>query len=203
METRKKISVVLIAAGIILALLPLRETRSLHGSPPEILNTALSDDRMLTPDQLARLLVSGDSLLNLIDLRPAEEFLSFSIPGAINIPYESMLSGDPSGYLGKGSFRNVFYSNSDLKSAYAVVIAAGLGYDNCQMMSGGLNGWIESVMNSSFSGERISARENALFETRLKARRMFSEFNSLPDSLKERYLGSKKFERKKLDGGCE
>ena len=39
-------------------------------------------------------------------------------------------------------------------------------------------------MNSTFTGERISARENALFETRTRARKMFTEINSLPDSLK-------------------
>jgi hypothetical protein len=33
-------------------------------------------------------------------------------------------------------------------------------------MKGGLNEWFNTVMNSSFTGDKISARENALFETR-------------------------------------
>jgi hypothetical protein len=32
---------------------------------------------------------------------------------------------------------------------------------------------------------------------------MFTELNSLPDSLKAKYLESRKFSSKKLDGGCE
>jgi hypothetical protein len=58
-------------------------------------------------------------------------------------------------------------------------------------------------MNSSFSGERISARENALFETRTRAKKLFAEMNSLPDSLKMKYVNSKHLAAKKLDGGCE
>ena len=38
-------------------------------------------------------------------------------------------------------------------------------------MKGGLNEWFNTVMNSSFTGERISARENALFETRTRAKK--------------------------------
>ena len=65
-----------------------------------------------------------------------------------------------------------------------------------------MNGSVQ-VMNSSFTGDKISARENALFETRMKARKMFTEINSLPDSLKKKFLEAKHIAAKKLDGGCE
>jgi hypothetical protein len=32
---------------------------------------------------------------------------------------------------------------------------------------------------------------------------MFSELNSMPDSMKTKYMESREIERKKLDGGCE
>lgn len=69
--------------------------------------------------------------------------------------------------------------------------------------SGGLNEWFNTVMNSSFTGERISVRENALFETRTRAKKMFTEINSLPDSLKLKFIKAKHISSKKLDGGCE
>ncbi|MFO7369793.1 MAG: hypothetical protein R6X09_05935, partial [Bacteroidales bacterium] len=72
-----------------------------------------------------------------------------------------------------------------------------------QVMKGGLNEWYDVVMNSRFIGDKISARENALFEIRTKARKQFTDLNSLPDSLKARYRESKEIQRKKLDGGCE
>lgn len=203
MITREKFSVVLLSVGLILAILPLRATRSLHGKPIEILRESLSGNTTLTPDQVAKLIVSEDSTLLLIDLRTAEEFNQFTIPGSVNIPYEEMLKKDPATYLGSGNFKNVFFSNGDLKSGYAVVIAGGLGYPNAYLMKGGMNEWFRVVINSTFSGEKISARENAIFETRFKARKLFSEMNSLPDSLKLKYLSSKRFDPKKLDGGCE
>jgi hypothetical protein len=70
-------------------------------------------------------------------------------------------------------------------------------------MKGGLNAWYARIMNSEFEGTKISARENALFETRLKARTLFTEVNSMPDSLKAAFIASKRFDPKKLDGGCE
>ena len=60
-------------------------------------------------------------------------------------------------------------------------------------MKGGLNEWFNTVMNSSFTGERISARENALFETRTRAKKMFTEMNSLPDSLKLKFIQVKTY----------
>ena len=70
-------------------------------------------------------------------------------------------------------------------------------------MKGGLNEWFNKVMNSSFTGETISPRENALFETRTRAAKMFTEINSLPDSLKTKFYEAKHLSARKLDGGCE
>jgi hypothetical protein len=78
-----------------------------------------------------------------------------------------------------------------------------MNYNNTYVMTGGLNEWFSTVMNSNFSGDRISARENALYETRTRARQMFIEVNSLPDSLKMKFLESKHIAARKLDGGCE
>jgi rhodanese-related sulfurtransferase len=203
MTPRIKLSIILIFAGVLLALLPLRSTRSMTGSPVNVLRQVLDKEAYITPDQVASALVREDSLMQLIDLRPASEFKKSSIPGAVNVPYEEMAAKDPETYLGKRNFRNVFYSDDDLESSYAVVIAAGYGYNNCASMEGGLNGWVQTIMNSSFTGKTISARENALFETRMRARNLFTGFNSMPDSMKSKYLNSRKFDPKKLDGGCE
>ena len=70
-------------------------------------------------------------------------------------------------------------------------------------MKGGLNEWFKTVMNSKFTGETISARENALFEVRSRAGKMFTEISSLPDSLKMKFSANQKSALTKLDGGCE
>jgi rhodanese-related sulfurtransferase len=203
MKTRQIITSILLLLGALLAFLPLSGKYTLHGNPRQVLATVLDDRNTFTADQVARFVVSEDSALQLIDLRTAKEFRECNIPGSINIPYAEFLEKNPAPYLEDPKIRHIFYSNDDLNASYAQTLAVGLGYTNCFIMKGGLNAWYETIMNSEFSGDKISARENALFETRLKARNLFNEVNSMPDSLKLAYINSKRFDPKKLDGGCE
>jgi rhodanese-related sulfurtransferase len=203
MNSRLKLFAILLPLGIILAFLPLSGRYSLHEKPEALLKSVVADSSYFTVDQVARFVVTEDSTVQLIDLRSPEEFRKFAIPGAINIPYSSMLSQDLESYLNRKDIRNVFYANGDYISGYALVIARGLGFRECYSMKGGLNEWYGVVMNSRFTGEKITARENALFETRARAKKLFTEMNSMPDSMKVRYMALQQIERKKLDGGCE
>jgi rhodanese-related sulfurtransferase len=203
MNTREKFSAVLLCLGLILALLPLTANRSFTAKPQKLLSDILDDNTFFTVDQVARFLISEDSSIRIIDLRSPEEFMAFNIPGSINLPYNELLNNDPDRYFNNADIKNILYSNGDFESNYALVITRGLKYKNTYVMKGGLNEWFKTIMNSTFTGDRISARENALFETRTRARKLFTEINSLPDSLKRKFIEAKQIEAKKLDGGCE
>lgn len=203
MNAREKFSVGLISVGIILALLPLSASRSFTVKPHKLLTEILDNSTYFTVDQVARFVVSEDSSVQIIDVRTPEEFNSANIPGSINLPYDKLLDADPATILNNGKSKNIFYSNGDMNSNYALTITRGLNLNNTFVMKGGMNEWYKTVMNSSFTGERISARENALFEARTRARSMFTELNSMPDSLKLKFFQSKHLAKKKLDGGCE
>jgi rhodanese-related sulfurtransferase len=203
MNTREKFSAGLLCLGIILALLPLSGSRPFTVRPQKLLTEVLDKSTYLTVDQVAGFIVSEDSSVTIIDLRTPEEYRMVNIPGSVNIPYSKLLESDPGTVLNNGKARNIFYSDGDFDSNYALAIARGLNIRNTYVMKGGLNEWFNTVMNSSFTGERISARENALFETRTRAKKMFTEMNSMPDSLKMKFIESKHLAAKKLDGGCE
>jgi rhodanese-related sulfurtransferase len=203
MNAREKLSAILLSLGLILALLPLSSNRSFNARPQKVLEEILDPQSYLTADQVAPLVATEDNSVQLIDLRSREEFRAISIPGSINIPYNEFLNSDPDSILKNGKTKNILYSNGDIYSNYAMTISRGLNYGNTYVMKGGLNEWFRIVMNSTFRGERISARENALYESRFRAKKMFSEINSLPDSLKQKYIDSKHLAVKKLDGGCE
>jgi rhodanese-related sulfurtransferase len=206
MNAREKLSAILLSMGLILALLPLSSHRSFNARPSKVLEEVLDQNTYLTADQVARLVVSEDKTIQLIDVRSPEEFRTFNIPGSLNVPYNEFFDKDPDRFFNNNNnykTKYIFYSNGDLYSNYAFVIARGLRYNNTYVMKGGLNEWFNTVMNSSFTGDRISARENALFEIRMRARKMFTEINSLPDSLKQKFIESKHIAAKKLDGGCE
>jgi len=203
MNTREKFSAILLILGLILALLPLSANRSLTMKPKKLLTEVLDEKTYLTVDQVARFIISEDNSVQLIDLRSPDEFSSFNIPGSINVPYYEFLDNDQDRVLNNGKTMNIFYSNGDFDSNYALVIARGLNYKKTYAMKGGLNEWFNTVMNSRFTGDRITARENSLFETRTRAKNLFTEINSLPDSLKLKFIESKRVAAKKLDGGCE
>jgi sulfur-carrier protein adenylyltransferase/sulfurtransferase len=203
MTTRQIITSILLLLGVLLAFLPLSGKYSLHANPGKVLAAVLDESNSFTPDQVARFVVTEDSTLQLIDLRTPGEFRVCNIPGSVNIPYAEFLKKDPGPYLDDPNMHHIFYSNDDMNASYAQTLAIGLEYKNCFVMKGGLNAWYADVMNSEFKGDKISARENALFETRFKARNLFNEVNGMPDSLKIAYIASKRFDPKKLDGGCE
>jgi rhodanese-related sulfurtransferase len=203
MKIRKEFSALLLLLSLILALLPLTANRSFTAKPEKLLPEVLNEDVSFTVDQVAEFIVREDNTVQLIDLRSPEEFRIQAIPGAVSIPYPELIGKDPEAWLGNKKIRNIFYTTKDTEADFALVYARGLGYENSYVMEGGITEWITTVMETKFAGDRITARENALFETRRRAGEMFTELNSLPDSLKIQFLESRKFSAKKLDGGCE
>lgn len=203
MNSRIKISILLAGVGLLLAFLPFNAARSFQLNPSELLEAAQNENQSFSVDEVARFVNNEDTTVQLIDVRTTKEFMESTIPGSINIPYEDLLNPDWEGYLNQNKVRNIFYSNDDQLATLAWTVTTGLGYSNNFVMEGGLNEWYLTVMLSKFEGEKITPRENALFENRYKARRMFTEMNSLPDSLKRQYLEAKRLEESQLDGGCE
>jgi rhodanese-related sulfurtransferase len=203
MNIREKFSAGLLCVGLTLAILPYSGNLSITLKPQKLLDEAIDEKSFFTADQVARFIVSEDSTVRIIDLRSPEEFRSFNIPGSISLPYREFLTNDPGSILNNKDLSYILYSNGDFESNYAIVLAKGMNIKNVFVMKGGLNEWFRTVMNSSFTGTRITARENALFETRTRARNMFTEINSLPDSLKRKFFEAKHLAVKKLDGGCE
>lgn len=164
---------------------------------------ATNDSNSISADQVARLINNEEPSVTIIDVRSREDFKKCNLPGSLNIPLSNLPDEGNNDILDQRTGKIIFYSNGDELSAAALTIAAGLGYKNIYRMKGGLNEWFITIMNASFSGERISAGENALFANRYDARRLFTEYNSLPDSLKPQIFKFKQAAKVKLDGGCE
>lgn len=202
MNVRIQITALLVGMGILLAFMPNSSTKTFKLKPDVLLSKAASDEIYFSVDEVARFVNTEDSTIQLIDLRSAEEFRKCNIPGSVNIPFEELLNQNYAVYFNQENVRIVFYGNSDQLANMAWTIATGLGYENSFVMKGGLNEWYKTVMLTNFEGERITPRENALFENRYKARDIFNQINSLPDSLKTRFFDAKRLQQKKLDGGC-
>jgi len=202
MNTRVKITVLLVGLGILLAFAPNR-SNSFRMKPAELVQKSADEEMYFSVDEVARFVNTEDSTIQLIDIRSAPEYRVCNIPGSVNIPVEELLNPEWKEFLAQKNVRNIFYGNSNEMANIAWTLATGIGHENSFVMKGGLNAWFETVMLSEFTGDKITARENVLFENRYKARAAFTQINSLPDSLKTKYFDAKRLQLKKLDGGCE
>lgn len=203
MNVRIKITVLLVGLAVLLAFMPNPASKFFKVKPEKLLERSASQEIYFSVDEVARFVNNEDSTVQLIDIRSADEFRKCNIPGSVNVPFEDLLNPAWSGYFNQKNIRTVFYGNSDLNANIAWTIATGLGTENCYVMKGGLNEWYKTVMLTRFEGEKITPRENALFENRYRARTIFTQINSLPDSLKTKYFDAKRLQQSKLDGGCE
>lgn len=203
MNTRIKISVLLVGLGILLAFMPNSSAKKFKLTPEELLAKSVSEKIYFSVDEVARFVNTEDSTVQLVDLRSEKEFRKCNIPGSVNIPFEELLNPEWNGYFKQKEIKKIFYGNDDQLACLAWTITTGLGTENSFVMKGGLNEWFKTVMLTKFEGERITPRENVLFENRYKARDIFTQINSLPDSLKTKYFDAKRLQQSKLDGGCE
>jgi len=203
MNVRIFLSLILISLAIVLVFLPPNENKKDQPQPYKQLKTHSKENFEISIDQAARYVNDNDSTIQFIDLRTQEEFSAFNIPGSINIPYEQLLKKEWQGYLNQTDKTNILYTNGNLKSNLSLALLISQGYKNNKVLTGGLNQWFATVMNTRFKGGLLSARENAIFENRRKAKILFTQINSLPDSLKNTFLEVKVLEEEKLDGGCE
>ena len=203
MNPRIQISVLLLFIGCFLAFFSGKENNKFRVKPPQLTEWITSDTLSLSVDEVVHIILDEKPGFTLIDVREEKEFRECTLPGAVNIPLRKLSSPENRDLLARKTGCNIFFSDGDEFSAAALTLSAGQGYINGKMMNGGMNAWFARVMNASFSGDRISSRENALLTSRFEAKRLFIQYNSMPDSMKARLFVNRQLERKKLDGGCE
>jgi 3-mercaptopyruvate sulfurtransferase SseA len=93
----------------------------------------------------------------------------FSLPGAINIPLQSILSKDHEEILNQGTKMNIFYSNGSTEANEAWLLTRQLGYQNNYVLQGGLNYWMETIMNPEKPGNLAANDELARYDFRKAA----------------------------------
>ncbi len=203
MDFRYKFSIVLIVLGLISAIMSFGGKNSSSLPAEEILAVMLNGDYAISPDELAGMVVDQDSGIQIVDVRNPEQYKFESLPGALNLPLSGLLFPEYKSLFTDGSIKTVFYSDDELLSTRAWMLAMQKGYRNVYLLKGGLREWDSIVMKSEFSGETITARENALFEKRYKARRLFVQWNAMPDTLKAGFFAARQNKDRELVGGCE
>jgi len=114
--------------------------------PQQLLWEIVRPGRYVTTDQVAKMIIQNNPSLEIIDVRNENEFNKYSLPNSINIPIDSLLTKNNLLYFGIPDIKVVFISNDDIQADQAWVLIKRLGFNNTFVMTGGLNRWMETII---------------------------------------------------------
>ena len=169
MKPLKLLALIIIPLGIIIAAVPADKVKHFRLTPDELLQEAGAGMQFISPDVVADMLVQKDPSLRLIDVRTPEEFDSYSMPDAINIPLSNLLAGEYTDILNQNTYVNVFYSNGSVYANQAWMITRQLGYRNNYVLEGGLNYWFGNILSPEAPSQTSPDEEFAQYDFRKSA----------------------------------
>ena len=163
------LTLVLLILALVIALVPQNTTRPYKLTAQQLLTEIRTGTQFVSPDELADKIIQKDPSIQLIDVRNPREFDMFSLPGAINIPLQNILSESNVDVLNQGTKMNILYSNGSTEANEAWLLTRQLGYQNNYVLQGGLNYWMETILNPTNPGSIISNDEIAKYDFRKAA----------------------------------
>jgi sulfur-carrier protein adenylyltransferase/sulfurtransferase len=161
-----------VALGAGMLLMPVRPSGK-QVQPVALLAAVDDPSRFLSTDDITDRLVKKDPALLLIDVRPAAQFQSFSIPGSINLPLDSLLTPAAQDLLSMKEMDKVFCSNSEVSSDQAWILSKRSGHERIYVMQGGVNAWFATIVKPEKPAETSSSDAIRLYSFRMGARQHF------------------------------
>lgn len=200
------ITLTIIAVLVALVLLFLPERINYEETKPEMLIKEINDPaRYLSVDQVAERLINEDPSLMLIDVRNADQYNKYSLPGAFNIPLGNLLEPEWIDYLNQDDMDVVLFSNGDVYADQAWILCTRLGYKNLYVIKGGLNKWYSNIISPNKPKETAPSEEFDRYSFRLAASQYFrgdSDVSIQADMSNEKVIIKRKKKKVNTAGGC-
>jgi rhodanese-related sulfurtransferase len=205
--SKNYIILTLIAIAGATALLFLPERDIPNELDPNVLLMEITDpSRYLDVDLIAQRIIEKDPSLLLIDVRAADQYSAYALPGSFNIPLEKILESENEDYLNRDDLDVVLYSNGDLYADQAWILCARLGYKNLYVLKGGLNQWFATIMQPQMPPATAPSEDFDQYTFRLAASQYFKGGTSVETNMngKQENMIIKKRRVKKTvtAGGC-
>ena len=166
MNVRLKLAAIFIPLGMIIAAVPENTTKAYKLTAEELLEETREGAQFMSTDEIADMVVQKDPSFQLIDVRAQNDFEEYHLPNAINIPLTDILAEDWADFLDQDVKMNVFYSNGTMKANEAWMITRQLGFENNYVMQGGLNYWVETILNPKAPASTSPDEEIARYDFR-------------------------------------
>ena len=193
----------LLGLGIVLLLLP--EKQSFDEIPPEdLLTEVTSSSRFLSTDRVAERLIEEDPSMVLVDLRSAQEYNYYTLPGAVNVPLRNILDEEWQDYLRTPGIEFVFFANGTLDADRAWILCKRKGHRKLFVMEGGLNQWFETIFMAAPPPATAPSEEIDLYQFRMGVRQYLTGGSALeiPVVEAEEIEVTRRKKKTKVEGGC-
>lgn len=171
---RNYIILIVIAIGLAIGILFMDKTEQPSDTDPATLAVSWNDpSRFLSVDEVTKRIIQNDPGIMLIDIRPETQFNSYSIPGAINIPMDSLLTDGSQDVLTIPGIDKVLYSNSEVWSDQAWLICKRMKNNSVFILQGGINEWFDKIVNVKEPSVTAPQEEMDRYSFRIGARQYF------------------------------
>lgn len=105
------------------------------------------DIKEMDSDELALSLIDDDNTLQIVDIRPADEFKSLSLPHSQSLTLKDLFIKDVKNLLSIKHKKYVFIGNDEFSSKQGAVLADMLGFNNIFYLKGGLEVFRREILN--------------------------------------------------------
>ena len=199
--------ILVLVLGSFLAFTSLQHNGSNEISPDELHQKIIQKTRYFLPEEVAHMIISEDPSIQLIDVRDEKHFSKFTLKGAFNIPLKELLNEDNLAYLDQDVYKTILFSNGSTDADVAWLMATRLGYENVYVMKGGLNSWIEQILQPEEHSVIWDRIDDQMYQYRKGASQFFGGKTEEVSDKDESASGKPKREplkrkKKEVEGGC-
>ncbi|MFC2124252.1 rhodanese-like domain-containing protein [Bacteroidota bacterium] len=202
MNIRIILSIVLISFGFIAAMIPVKQTSSVRLNADQLLRETKLETYKISVDDLADGLINQDPSIQLIDVRSPEAYKEYHLPGAVNIPIDSLFDEDWLPYVDQIARRNIFYCNGSTWSNQAWILTKQMGIDNNFVLGGGLNEWFGTIIDPEEPSVDAPSEAWDLYHSRLAAKQYFTGAKAVAPMKDIIKAPIPRRQKKRVQGGC-
>lgn len=205
----KRIELIIIGAllfvGFIAIFIPNTEPFKHVIGEKELLYETNKQGRYISTDEVAKAIMEADPSFLIIDLRKPSEFNHYTIEGAINIPYATIMDKKNLDYFNQDVYTTVLFSNGTSLADQAWVRLRSYGYVGNKVLKGGLNEWYKTILNPLKPKDMDPITETEKYQFRKGASIYFTgaqEMGSSGTVKKKTRKPLVKRKKKAVSGGC-
>ena len=200
------LATLLIVLALGLVILP-KKNEFKETDPKVLLSAVVEKSRYLNVDQVTHRIIENDPTLLLIDLRPADQYKTFSLPGSLNIVPDSLISQTNMELFSQPGKDKVLYGNADIISEKGWLLCSRYKMNRIYIMKGGMNEWFNTIVKEKPITGTPSTSDLDLISIRKAARQFLigadeTGNNTAVAPVKEKVQVIRKAPKAASGGGC-